>query len=326
MLFFKSQPLAGAVIIFMLLVPWGSQAMAEDYPIRPVEIIVPYGAGGSSDIVARMVQKALDGVFPQPLVVVNKPGAAGSLGTREALNAEPDGYTLLSTHIGMSINQALGVADIDYTDFTPIAETGRVELVFAVPSDSPYQTFDEVIGAAKQNPDTITHATNLGSVVHFTTLGITKATGAVFRFVQVGGGGARLPVIVGNQMETALFGVAEALPYHQSGEMRILAILTDERWPALPDVPTAKELGYLLPPLTSLGYWYFAPKGTPAARIEIIADALEREMTSDQMIENFKQRGFRPSFVRGEAFRQLVADSHDSIVGLAAEFGVEKRN
>lgn len=314
-----------ALAAALIVPPVGAALAADDFPSRPVEVIVPYGAGGSSDIVARLVQQGLDGKFAQPLVIVNKPGAAGSLGTREAKDAEPDGHTLLSTHIGMSINKVLGVTDFDYTDFTPIAETGRVELVFAVPEESPYHTFDEVIEAAKQSPNTITHATNLGSVVHFTTLGITKATGAEFRYVQVGGGGARLPVVVGNQIDTALFGVAEALPYHQSGEMRILAILTDERWPSLPDVPTAKELGYDLPPVTSLGYWYFGPKDMPEERVRIIGDALEAAMTSDEMKTTFQERGFRPSFVRGPAFAEQVADSHETLKALAAEFGVEKK-
>lgn len=303
----------------------GTAVVADEYPSRPVEIIVPYGAGGSSDIVARLVQQALEGTFPQPLVIVNKPGAAGSLGTREAKDAEADGHTLLSTHIGMSINEVLGVTDFNYEDFTPIAETGRVELVFAVPKESPYQTFDAVIEAARKSPNTITHATNLGSVVHFTTLGITKATGAEFRYVQIGGGGARLPVVVGNQIDTALFGVAEALPYHESGEMRILAILTDERWPVLPDVPTAKELGYDLPPVTSLGYWYFGPKDMPEDRVRIFGDALEAAMTSDAMRKTFQERGFRPTFVRGAAFEKQVADSHETLRALAEEFGVERK-
>jgi tripartite-type tricarboxylate transporter receptor subunit TctC len=314
----------GAILIAALLPLNAGSAVAQDYPSKPVQIIVPYGAGGSSDIVARTIQQALEGSFPQPIVVVNKPGAAGALGTAEAKDAEPDGYTLLSSHIGIAINDALGVSDIGYDDFEPVAETGRTDLVFAVPKDSPYQTFDEVIEAAKANPNTITHATNLGSVVHFTTLGITKATGAEFRYVQVGGGGARLPVVVGNQVESALFGVSEALPYHESGDMRILAILTDERWPALPDVPTAKELGYDLPEPTSLGYWYFAPKGTPQDRIDILTDAIEAAMTSDEMKASFTERGFSPSFLRGEEFAEAVNAADDNIKKLAVEFGVTK--
>jgi tripartite-type tricarboxylate transporter receptor subunit TctC len=322
MLRIATQAFATAAIAAVLAGFAAAPALAQDYPTRPVEVIVPFGAGGSSDIVARTIQQALEGKFPQPVVVVNKPGAAGSLGTAEVTDAEPDGYTILSSHIGIAINEALGVSDIGYDDFEPVAETGRTDLVFAVPTDSPYQTFDEVIAAAKEKPNAITHATNLGSVVHFTMLGVTKATGAEFRYVQVGGGGERLPVVVGNQVESALFGVSEALPYHESGEMRILAILTDERWPALPDVPTAKELGYDLPEPTSLGYWYFAPKGTPQERIDILADAIEAAMTSEEMKASFQERGFSPSFLRGEAFAQAVNDADANIKLLAEEFGV----
>lgn len=312
--------LAGAMLPLAAM-----SAAAQDYPSEPVRIIVPYGAGGSSDIVARTIQQALEGSFPQPVVVVNKPGAAGALGSGEVKDADPDGYTILSSHIGIAINNALGVSDISYGDFVPVAETGRTDLVIAVPGASPYKTFQELIDAAKAKPNTITHATNLGSVVHFTTLGITKATGAEFRYVQVGGGGARLPVVLGNQVESALFGVSESLPYHKSGEMRILAILTDERWPALPDVPTAKELGFDLPEPTSLGYWYFAPKGTPADRVEVLADAIEAVMTTDAMKKNFTERGFSPSILRGAAFEKAVNDADENIAKLAKEFGVTKK-
>ena len=300
-------------------------AAAQAYPSKPVEIVVPYGAGGSSDIVVRMLQQSLSGKFPQPLVILNKPGAGGALGSREVKDSPADGYRILSTHIGLIINQVMKVSSLGPEDFKPIAEVGRTDLVFAVPKDSPYKTFGDVIRAAKAKPNTITHATNLGSVVHFTTLGITKATGAAFRLVQVGGGGERLPMMVGNQVETALFGVSEALPYHQSGALRILAILTAERWPALPDVPTAKELGFNLPEPTSLGYWYFAPKDTPDDRIKILGDAIEAVMAGDDMKAKFRERGFAPSFLRGDAFKAVVVQNQENIKRLSEEFGVAKK-
>lgn len=299
----------------------GLVAVAQDYPARPIEVIVPYAAGGASDTVVRAMQQVLADDLPQPLVVINKPGAGGSLGNREVKDAAPDGYTILSTHQGMSVNEALGVTDFNYESFELIAETGAVELVFAVPANSPYQTLSDLVEAAKAAPDTITHATNLGSVVHFATLGLSDASGAKLRYVQVGGGGARIPQLLGNQVDTSLFGVAEILPYYNSGEVRILAILADERWPDMPDVPTARELGYDFAPI-SVGYWWFAPEQTPRQIVDYLADKLRGALENEDIQSDFAERGFRATFKAGEEFRAAVADQHKMIHDLAQKFGV----
>jgi len=311
----------GAVCAFGLASP----VIAQDYPSKPIEVIVPYAAGGASDTVVRAMQRSLDGDIPQPIVVINKPGAGGSLGNREGKNAEPDGYTILSTHQGMSVNQALGVADFNYEEFELIAETGAVELVFAVPKDSPYETLTDLVEAAKADPGTITHATNLGSVVHFATLALSDASGSDMRYVQVGGGGARLPAILGNQVDSSLFGVAEIMQYYESGEVRVLAILANERWPSMPDVPTAKELGYEFAPI-AVGYWWFAPGGTPQERVDYLADKLRGALESDEIQNEFSQRGFRATYRDGAEFEAAVKGQHEMIMSLAEKFGVTPKN
>jgi tripartite-type tricarboxylate transporter receptor subunit TctC len=295
----------------------GNLARAE-FPERPIRVIIPFAPGGGSDIVVRTVQQTWDQLAPQPLVVVNMPGAGGIIGNTEAKDSPNDGYTLLSTHQGMSVNQAVGAADFNYQDFEPIAETGIVELVFAVPPDSPYQTLDDVVEAARANPNQITHATNIGSLVHFATLQMASAEGIEFRYVQVGGGGERLPHIMGGHSDTTLLGVSEVMPYYQSGDIRVLAIFSDTRWPTMPDVPTTKELGFDFEPL-SVGYWWFAPKGTPADRLEFAAEMLERVYEHPGFQDGMRERGNRPTFVVGEAFREAVARDHESILRLAAE-------
>ena len=161
--------LLATTIVAAVAVAVSGTALA-DYPEKPIKFIVPYSAGGASDIVARIIQKGLEGELPQPVVVINKPGAGGALGAREAMEAEPDGYTVLSTHIGIHTNHLMGKADFSYQDFEPVAETGTIQLIMTVPGDSRFESMADLITEAKANSDTVTHATNLTSVLHLAAL------------------------------------------------------------------------------------------------------------------------------------------------------------
>lgn len=299
----------------------GAQAQGT-WPTQPVRVIVPFAAGGGSDIVVRLVQKYLEAELPQPVVVLNRPGAGGVIGNREVRDAKPDGYTILSTHQGMSVNQAVGMADFNYTAFEPIAESGAIDLVVTVPKNSPHRTLQDLVQAARQKPGTISHATNLGSVVHFAMLALAESSSTNFLFVPAGGGGSRLPLMLGGHVDSALMGVAEVIQQYKSGDVKILSILAGERWPALPEVPSSRELGYNFAPL-SVGYWWFVPKGTPAQAQANFARALEAVMKRSDVREVFLQRGIRPTFVAGDAFKRQVAQSHDMILALGKKFGVK---
>jgi len=302
----------------------GAGPAPAQFPDKPIRIVIPFAAGGASDIAVRTMQKAWDKHVSQPLVVLNKPGAGGILGNREVKDAPPDGYTLLSTHQGMSVNQALGQSDFNYTAFEPIAQTGVVELLLVVPKQSPFTSLKDVIDAARARPDTVTHATNIASLVHFAMLQAQAGMGVSFRYVQVGGGGARLPFILGGHADTTLQGVSEVIDFHKGGQARALVIFADQRWKDMPDVPTAKELGYDFPPVR-VGYWWFAPKGTPRDRVDALSKAIRSVFLSPEVQAEFDQRGFAPTFVDGEAFRALVKRDHDNIVELAHQFNLKPR-
>lgn len=291
------------------------------YPDQPIKVVVPFAAGGGSDIVVRLMQKHLQAELPQPLVVINKPGAGGVIGNREVKDAKPDGYTLLSTHQGMSVNQAVGMADFNYMAFEPLAESGTIELVLTVPRQSPYRNLQELIAGARRAPDAVSHATNIGSVVHFAMLALAESASINLLFVPAGGGGSRIPLMLGNHVDSALMGVAEVIQQYKAGDIRVLAILAGERWPAMPDVPSSRELGHAFTPL-SVGYWWFAPKGTPAGVQATLSQALERVLKRPEIRDDFVQRGIRPTFVAGDAFRKQVARDHEAIIALGRKFNV----
>ncbi len=294
------------------------------YPEKPIKFIVPYGPGGASDIVSRLMQKALEKVLPQPIVVINKPGGGGALGAREAKDAPADGYTVLSTHIALHTNPLMGKADFDYTAFEPVAETGTIELILTAPRNSPFKTVNEMVNAAKAKPNTITHATNLTSVLHLAALQMMDTVGFEFRFVQVGGGGARKPHMVGGQSDTSFFSIGEVKQEIQTGDLRVLALMSQEKTDFLPAAPTVKEAGWNYQPL-GVSFWWVVPKGTPVDRVSVLADAFETAMKNAETQKTLASRAYKPTFVRGDTLVNKIADEYTRIKTLVEKFGIRKK-
>jgi tripartite-type tricarboxylate transporter receptor subunit TctC len=302
----------------------GAGSAGAAYPEKPIKFIVPYAPGGASDIVARLMQKALEGVLSQPTVIINKPGAGGALGAREVKDAEPDGYTVLSTHIALHTTHLMGQADFDYTAFEPVAETGAIELIMTVPRTSPFKTIGDMVAAAKAKPNTVTHATNLTSVLHLAVLQMMDVIGFEFRIVQVGGGGARKPHMVGGHSDTSYFGIGEVKQEIETGDLRVLALMSRERTDLLPDVPSIKEAGWDYSPL-GVAFWWVVPKGTPADRVKVLADAFETAMGKAETKKALDDRAYKPTFIRGEAFAKKVADEYESVKALVEKAGLAKK-
>lgn len=274
----------------------------EVYPSRPIQVIVPFGSGGNSDTMARIIQRAVGEheLLPQPLVIQNVPGAGGTIGSRRALLAQPDGYTLLFLHDGIITARFSGAASWGWRDFEPIAATGRNGGIIAVSEKATYPDLQSLLEAAAATPDTITFATNIGAPAHFWAMGLENGKrGARFRFVQTGGGAARFHALKGAHVEVSAFSVAEYLSYRDGG-LRALAVLSEERDSALPEVPTAREQGVDLVSTNLQGWW--APKGTDPARLAVIADALEKALATPGFLEFADRQQVDPLFLEGDEF------------------------
>ncbi len=296
-----------AALTATLLLSQGS-IFAETYPARPVQVIVPFGAGGNSDTIARVIQRAMadHDLLAQPLVIQNVPGAGGTIGGRRALHAEPDGYTLLFLHEGIITARYSGAASWGWRDFEPIAATGRNGGVIAVAGDSRFRSLADLTEAISDKPDTITFATNMGAPAHFWAMRLeNEKPGARFRYVQSGGGAARFHALTGGHVEATAFSVAEFLSYRDGG-LRALALMAEERDPALAEVPTAREQGIDL--ISSNLQCWWAPAGTPTDRITLIADALRAAMETPEFREFAATQQIEPLFLTGEDLEsELVA-------------------
>lgn len=274
-------------------------AAADDYPTKPVRVIVPTNAGGSVDAVARIIQRYVDtsNVLGQKLAVVNMAGAGGTLGTREVRDAEPDGYTIGLWHEGLITSAVMGVADHDHTDFRVLGITGYSEIGLGTGVDNEIQTYDDLIAKAKANPDTVLVATNVGLAVHFVPLMFQEKAGIELHYVQVGGGAKRFPSVVGGHTDVAIFAVSEFIKWKDSG-LKPLVIFSEERMPELPDAPTAREKGVDLV-ANGMRIWV-APKGTPDDIVAKLSDTLRQAVESDEGKAAFVDAGFRPVFIGPE--------------------------
>ncbi len=300
-----------AVVSACLVCGCNSEPTANrSFPQKPIKVIVPFGAGGGSDTFTRILQKAIaeNELIDQPLVVINMPGAGGSIGSRKVKSARPDGYTLLQIHEGMLTNKYSGNANFGPESFTPIAATGQMAHVIAVPDSSPYQSLSELLDAASEQPDSIVFAVGIGAPSHFVGLMLENASpnsSAEFRFTQSGGGAKRFASLLGGHSSVSTFSVAEYVEFQASGP-RALAILSNERHAKVPDVLTAIEQGINVSS-TNMHFWW-APKGTPPKLVETIADVLQTAMQLPEVTHALSDLATEPVVLRGE---MLVSELQD---------------
>lgn len=287
------------LLVVVLIQP--SEGYSE-YPEKPIKIIVPFAPGGMNDTFCRYFQKAMSDIIPQPIVVINMGGAGGMIGSRYVKDAKPDGYTILSIHPALIIAHALGTVDFSYTDFEPVAQIGSTFLGLVVQHASPCTSFIDL--ADRTGSQTLTMSTNIGAVAHFGGLALADAADIAFRFVHSGGGAKRIASLLGGHTQCGMLAVPEFKQYVQSGAMRVLTILSDNRHPDFPAVPTTAELGY--PTQIDVSLWFFAPEGTPAARVHYIADAFERALQQSGLQQQYKDQSMLPVFLKGVMFEEKL--------------------
>lgn len=298
-----------ATVITLTIVFAGCTAntASTKYPARPIKLVVPFEPGGGTDTYARIIKKAFDDneLLPQPLVIINRGGAGATIGSRYVKNSPPDGYTVLLLHDAILTAQASGKVRYGPESFEAIAGTGEVGMVIAVRDDARWKTLNELMDDVKGRPNEIRFGANLGAPTHYAGLMLEdKAPGARFLFAQIGGGSQRLTDLVGGHIDVTGFSFEEYARFQSQG-VRGLAYLAEKRHPAAPDLPTAKEQGFVIAN-ANMFYWWF-PKGTPLERKRIFADALHKAMATDYVKDKLAEIRFEPVFITGDELEQRIA-------------------
>ena len=286
------------------------------WPDKPLKVVVPFGPGGSSDLMARLLQKTIEDekLLTQPMAVVNVKGHF-SIGSAQVKNTTPDGSNFLILHLALLSGEVVDPGKgISYRDFEPVAMTGGFCLHHIVREDAPWKNLGELVTAAKAKPGTILFGVNIGALNHLGGGFLERATGAKFRFVQVGGGSENYAALKGSQTQTTMLSSSEYSNY-KAGGMRSLGYTGPTRLESEPTVPTTKELG--------LGYefcinnYWFAPKGTPKVAIDSMATALEKAMASPALRKVQAERASTVEFLKGDAFKKHLDDTFKSVEPIA---------
>ena len=296
------------------------ESAVAEYPDKPLKVVVPFSPGGGSDTFVRIVQKVIqeEDLFPQPFVVINVPGAGGTIGSRRVRNVEPDGYTILNLHDGILSAKLAKQVDYGPEVFTAIAATGKTSSVVCVQSDSPYTSLTQLLDAAAVAPNTIKFGANLGALSHFDALRMEQVHGtALFRYVPTGGGAKRFGDLLGGHIDVTVFNIAE-FDQFKDGGVRAIAIFAKQRHPDFPDVPTAMESGINVV-RDSMQYWW-APKGTPPDRIERLVTMLRAAMNTTALKNKLAELKMAPVFLTGRELQSFLVKQElaMSTVGTAA--------
>ena len=278
----------------------------KNYPKQPIKVIVPFGAGGGSDTFVRILQKAIEenDLLPQPIVIINVPGAGGTIGSRQVMESKPDGYTLLCLHEGIISAKYAGSADYGPEAFEPVAGTGEVGNVIAVAGNSKYTNLEQLLADAVARPEEIVFSANIGAPSHFVGLMLESAKpGARFRYTQTGGGAKRFAALAGGHIDVSAFSLAEYMQFKSAG-LRALAYCSETRHPSAPEIPTAVEQGFDV--VTSIMQFWWAPKNTPDETTRVFAKVLEKSMQTRQVQEALKAIQTDNVFLAGEQLRRSL--------------------
>lgn len=291
-------------------------AMAE-FPEKEITLVVPSAPGGSGDRVARTLSKYNREIkaFDQEITVKNSRGGGGSVASRQVKEADPDGYTILLLHQGLITANVLGVTDYGPEAFEPLAEVAQQCLVYVGAPKSPYADYKAAVEAVKGGTR-MREAANIGAPAHFASMYLNEVAGINVSLVQAGQGSERLASLMGGHTDVSIFAVSEALAYQENG-LKPLVIMSAERDPVLPDVPTARELGYDAE--FCIGNWILAPKGTPDDVLAKLQQGLETLMTDPALVKEMTEGGFKPVFVSGDMLADKIDAATDTITRLGAK-------
>lgn len=268
-------------------------AVAQEYPDRPLRLIVPYGPGGVTDITARITAPRIADVLGQSVVIENRPGGASMPGTEAVAKARPDGYTLLLTSTALAANPIL-FKNVPYDaakDLAPVSMLATVPTVLVIHPGVPASSVQELIALAKSTPGAMNYGSaGNGSGNHLTTEVFKNAAGIEAQHIPYKGGGAVMADLVGGQVTFVFAVLPTALPYIKGGKLKALAVSSPQRNPALPDVPSVSEAGL---PGFNVTEWVgiFAPAGTPTTVVARLNTAANRALQHPDVVERLKSLG-----------------------------------
>jgi tripartite-type tricarboxylate transporter receptor subunit TctC len=297
-----------AALLAAALVFTSPAARAQTWPSKPITLIIPFAAGGSNDLVGRAIGKKLTEAWGQPVVVENRAGAGGLIGTAAVAAAPPDGYTLLLVSPTFTINPAIkkNMPFDTVKDFTPVAFIARSPMLIAASNKLPVQSAKELFTLARSRPGQITYASaGLGSINQISTELIAFSAGARFMHIPYKGGAPALNDLVGGHVDIFVSSLPQALELVQSGRVKALAVTSAKRSALLPDVPTLAESGLSG---ADLGTWWgiAGPAGLPKDIVDALSAEIGKILTSPELGTFLSNEGAEAEAMTPQQFGDMM--------------------
>ncbi|MBY0270838.1 MAG: tripartite tricarboxylate transporter substrate binding protein [Burkholderiales bacterium] len=316
-----TRTLRPALMAALLIVPPAATAAA--YPERPVRIVVPVSAGGGVDSLARLIGQHFNAVWGQPFIVDNRPGAGGSLGAEIAARAAPDGYTLMVSSSSYITNAAIRSVRYDpIRDFQPITKLTTNPYIIVVTPSLPVKSVSDLIALAKAKPDTVTYASSgTGGILHMGAELLTALTHTKMTHVPYKGVADGYPAVISGQVNWMLGSPISAQPLIKAGRMRGIAVTTEKRLKALPDLPTIAETvpGYEV----SAWFGLFAPAKLPAPIVEQLYKEAAKAVTEPKVLARMDAEGTEIVANPPQEFTQQAKNEFDKWRGLVKKTGLK---
>jgi tripartite-type tricarboxylate transporter receptor subunit TctC len=312
----------GATLAATILAPHAVQA--ADYPTRPIEIVVPSSAGGGTDVMARVFAESAKKVVPQPFIVSNKPGAGGGIGMTEAARATPDGYKIGVIISELAIIPHLNMTKVTTADFIPIARLNGDPGLIAVRADSPYQTIDDLLAAARKQEGAVSMGNaGSGTIWHLAAAAVEQKTGVKFNHVPFQGSAPSVLALIGGHVDAITVSPAEIGTYVEAGKVRVLVAMADRRLPAPYDkVVTFKEKGTDL----VLGTWrgLGVPLNSPPEVVKYLRDATRKTAQDPAFRDAMLKANLQPAYMDGDSFQTFMNSQSAYFKSLLASVDLKK--
>jgi tripartite-type tricarboxylate transporter receptor subunit TctC len=297
-------------LFLTLILVVSAPLQAAEFPTKEVQIIIPWAAGGATDLIFRALAATTGKYLGKAVIVVNRPGGAGAVGYTEAAQAKPDGYTLVSAITPLTILPHQVKTAYTYKNFEPIINVVSDPGMFLVRSDAPWKSLKEFLDYAKKNPDMITVGNSgAGGGVHLIALAFERTAGVKFNHIPFAGGGPSVTALLGGHVNAVSVSPPEGIEHVKAGKLKIIALFAEKRFELFPNVPTVKEQGVDF----VMGQWrgLVASKGAPPDVIKKLHDAFKKGMDDPVFQKNAKDMAINLHYLGPEAFGKLMAHDHD---------------
>lgn len=301
----------------------GDTAKKVNFPTKAIQLIVPFSAGGGTDSVTRALADAATENFPKPIVVVNKTGGGGSVGTTFGSTSKPDGYSVTVTCVELTTLPHLGLATFTQEDFTPIMQVNAEPSAITVKADAPWNTLDEFINYAKENPGKVKVGNSgVGAIWHLATEALGKEVGAKFNSVPYDGAAPAVAALLGGHIDAVSVSPPEVYSQVKAGQLKVLGVMSEKRATSVPEVKTMKEQGYNV----VIGTWrgLAVPKGTPDEAVAILKDGFKKASEKQSFIDFMKKNNLTIEVLDSTQYKEKIVKDNDFFKKLITDLKLKK--